>query len=157
MLMTNLLGLQGPRRMQLNHMWRLIWEQTGEVAVVVMLTKTVELGREKCFQYFPDKEGLVWELKDEDEDGDEFLPKITLLQKFKHGKSGSIVRKMMMQLGDTTKIVWHLLFKNWPDYGVPDGLDKQALLELIKLANEKNTGPDNPLIVHCKQHLPCLS
>lgn len=34
----------------------MVWEQ--RVHVVVMTTKCVELGRQKCFQYWPD-EGIV--------------------------------------------------------------------------------------------------
>ena len=32
---------------------------------------------------------------------------------------------------------------------MPEGEDRAGLLELIKLSVEKNSGPDNPRIVHC--------
>lgn len=134
-------------------MWRMIWKETGSVAVVVMLTKTFELGRDKCFQYFPEAEGVTWPITDNEEFGDDFSATVTVLQKTKHRKSSCVVRKILMTAGEETKVVWHLLFKGWPDFSVPEGDDKQALLELIKLANEKNSGPDNPLIVHCTSPL----
>jgi len=131
-------------------MWRMIWQETTDVAVVVMLTKTFELGRDKCFQYFPESSPEPWVIKDEGEFGDGFEATLTLLEKKKDFRSLCTIRKLLMKVGDKTKIIWHLLFKGWPDYNVPEGEDKSALLELIKLANEKNTGPDNPLIVHCE-------
>jgi protein-tyrosine phosphatase len=143
------IATQGPKEGQLNHMWRMIWQETSEVAVVVMLTKTYELGRDKCFQYFPDNDPTPWNIRDDGEFGDGFEATVTLVEKKKDVKSACTVRKLLMTVGEKKKIVWHLFFKGWPDYNVPEGDDKSALMELIKLANEKNTGPDNPLIVHC--------
>ncbi|KAL7272588.1 hypothetical protein RUND412_004598 [Rhizina undulata] len=143
------IATQGPRRGQFNHLWRMVWQETTEVAVIVMLTKTLELGRDKCFQYFPEKpDEEPWNI-DDDEFGDGFSATIKLLEKYKDSKSSCAVRKMMMRVGEEERIVWHLLFKGWPDYNVPEGDNKNALLELIRLANEKNSGPQNPLIVHC--------
>jgi protein-tyrosine phosphatase len=142
---------QGPKEGLFSHMWRMIWQETTDVAVVVMLTKITELGRPKCFQYFPVVDGETWTIKDEGEFGDSFHATISLSETKKDEKSATVVRKFLMTVGDKTKVVWHLLFKGWPDYNVPEGDDKRALLELIKLANEKNTGPENPMIVHCKR------
>lgn len=141
------IATQGPRQAQLSHFWRMIWHETTDVAVVVMLTKTFELGRDKCFQYFPEDDPEPWEIKDDGEFGDDFSATVTLLNK--DTRNSCTLRKLAMKVGDQTKIVWHLLFKGWPDYNVPEGDDRSALLELIKLANEKNTGPENPMIVHC--------
>lgn len=141
--------MQGPKKAHYSHLWRMVWQETREVAVIVMLTRTHELGHDKCFQYFPltVDEG-PWEIQDEFEDG--FSATVTLLESVKDRRSASEVRKFEMKVGSRRKIVWHLFFKGWPDYNVPEGTDKIALLELIRLANEKNSGPENPLIVHCK-------
>jgi len=143
------IATQGPREGQFNHMWRMIWQETSDIAVVVMLTKTSELGRDKCFQYYPEDNSIPWHIRDNGEFNDGFQATITLLDKRRDTKSASTVRKLLLQVGDKKKIVWHLLFKGWPDYNVPEGDDKAALIELIKLANEKNAGRSNPLIVHC--------
>lgn len=140
--------LQGPKEGQFSHLWRMVWRETGPVAVIVMLTKTFELGRDKCFQYYPEDDLEPWAIEDGGEFGDDFKATVALLEKKRHIKSSCTVRKLLMQLGDREKVVWHLLFEGWPDYNVPEGDDKNALLELIKLANAKNV-PDNPLIVHC--------
>lgn len=143
------IATQGPKEGHFSHIWRMIWQETNDVAVVVMLTKTTELGRPKCSQYFPEDDGETWEIKDQGEFNDSFHATVSLLEKKKDLRSACTVRKLSMTVGDKSKIVWHLLFKGWPDYNVPEGDDKSALLELIKFANEKNTGPENPLIVHC--------
>jgi protein-tyrosine phosphatase len=134
-------------------MWRMIWQETSDIAVVVMLTKTFELGKDKCYQYFPEDDLKPWHIRDNGEFNDGFRATIALLDKRRDTKSASTVRKLLLQVGDKKKIVWHLLFKGWPDYNVPEGDDKVALIELIKLANEKNAGRSNPLIVHCKSQL----
>ncbi|KAI5806222.1 protein-tyrosine phosphatase-like protein [Geopyxis carbonaria] len=127
----------------------MVWQETGDVAVIVMLTKTFELGRDKCFQYFPENDPEPWEIRDDGEFNDGFRATVTLLEKTKDRRSSCTLRKLELRVGDRSKIVWHMLFKGWPDYNVPEGDDKIALLELIRLANEKNSGPENPLIVHC--------
>lgn len=126
----------------------MVWQETKDVAVIVMLTKTLEQGRDKCFQYFPLKvDEDPWIIDGSEDIGDGFHATIRLLEKAKDRKAGCTVRKILLQVGEEEKIVWHLLFKGWPDFGVPEGYDKLALLEMIKLANSKNSGPENPIIV----------
>jgi protein-tyrosine phosphatase len=46
--------LQGPKNgVHLAHFWHMVFHESADVAVVIMLTQTVEAGREKCAQYFP--------------------------------------------------------------------------------------------------------
>lgn len=47
------------------------------------------------------------------------------------------------------RIVWHFLYKKWPDFGVPDLSDLDSFFTLMALSREKNAGPQNPRIVHC--------
>ncbi|KAK3941346.1 tyrosine-protein phosphatase 1 [Diplogelasinospora grovesii] len=47
------------------------------------------------------------------------------------------------------RIVWHFLYKNWPDYGIPSLADLDSFFTLMRLSREKNAGPMNPRIVHC--------
>ena len=46
-------------------------------------------------------------------------------------------------------VIWHLLFKEWPDYGVPTLANIENFFTLMRLSREKNTRPGNPRIVHC--------
>ncbi|KAK3400539.1 protein-tyrosine phosphatase-like protein [Sordaria brevicollis] len=47
------------------------------------------------------------------------------------------------------RIIWHFLYKKWPDFGVPDLADLDSFFTLMSLSREKNAGPHNPRIVHC--------
>ncbi|KAF8465956.1 protein-tyrosine phosphatase-like protein [Kalaharituber pfeilii] len=149
--MKRYIATQGPKRGQYNHLWRMVWQETGSVAVIIMLTRTLEQGQHKCFQYYPLKlEDSPWDIDGDEEFGDGFRATLTLLEKTKVPAAGCTVRKMSMEVAGEKKIVWHLLFKGWPDFGVPAAENKAALVEMIRIANLKNTeGPENPLIVHC--------
>ncbi|KAJ0117259.1 tyrosine phosphatase 2 [Diaporthe amygdali] len=47
------------------------------------------------------------------------------------------------------RIVWHFLYKKWPDFGVPALEDLDSFFTLMRLSREKNASPENPRIVHC--------
>lgn len=127
----------------------MVWQETGAVAVIVMLTRTLEQGQHKCYRYFPyNFEDSPWTINGDLEYGDGFCATLTLLEKTKEVSSGSTLRKLSMVVDGKEKIIWHFLFKGWPDFGVPAAEQMKALLQLIKMANSKNIGaPENPLIV----------
>lgn len=138
----------------------MVYHESREVAVIVMLTQTFELGKEKCAQYFPlDHEDptMILEVDETDpfvvdeEHGREdvnVLGEVTLLETTFDEKSRSEIRKLELRLGSESKIVWHFLFAGWPDHTKPEGEDREALLELIELSGSK-CGPNNPRVVHC--------
>ena len=128
----------------------MIWHETKDVAVIVMLTRTAEAGRDKCFQYYPlDPENDNIQINTGNETNDTPTGSVRLLETDFHQASRSTVCKLLLTFEEESKTVWHLLFSGWPDYNVPEGEDRAGLLELIKLSAAKNTGPDNPRIVHC--------
>jgi len=47
------------------------------------------------------------------------------------------------------RIVYHFLYKKWPDFGVPSLSDLDSFFTLMRLSREKNSSPSNPRIVHC--------
>lgn len=176
------IATQGPKHGSCGHFWQMIWHETGEVAVIVMLTQTHEAGREKCFTYFPlDLENKAMVVGDglekddasealegaddlaessETDDGakhlepsgdtDEFSAKVELVDCLFDEQSRSTVRNLLLHHGGDSKKVVHYLFEGWPDFHVPDGQDRLALLELVKksAASAKDTAK-NPRIVHC--------
>lgn len=82
------------------------------------------------------------------EEAPQDIGKVTLLESTFDAKSRSEIRKLELTVGSESKIVWHFLFAGWADYSKPEGSDREALLELIKLSAAKS-GPDNPRVVHC--------
>jgi protein-tyrosine phosphatase len=136
----------------------MVFHESQEVGVIVMLTQTFEAGREKCAQYFPldteqasmvllaDESDVFFVESEQTEPG--VLGRVTLLESTFDARSRSEIRKLELAIGSESKIVWHFLFAGWADYSKPEGSDRQALLDLIKLSASKST-PDNPRIVHC--------
>ncbi|KAF3926395.1 hypothetical protein AA313_de0204286 [Arthrobotrys entomopaga] len=148
-------------------------EQTAGPGVVVMLTKTFEMNREKCYQYYPadiDDPYRRFDRGDHEvsEASDPFNFEVSLLEHTYDEEARTEVRKIEITVLEGThtaapdasgfakelkpgdkKIIWHLLFKGWPDWNVPEGNDSEALLKLIELANSKNEAVDSPLVVHC--------
>ncbi|KAL1964089.1 hypothetical protein VTN77DRAFT_7507 [Rasamsonia byssochlamydoides] len=158
---TRYIATQGPKDgIHVAHFWHMVYHETKQVAVIVMLTQTFEAGREKCAQYFPlDFEHPTMELPVEPTDpfvndethkkvNKDMLGKITLLEFEFDTACRSEVRKLELTVGSQSKIVWHYLFAGWADYSKPEGEDREALLRLIKQSASRST-PDNPRVVHC--------
>ena len=111
-----------------------------------MLTQTHDSGKEKCFQYYPHSPS---------DSPLRISPgTVTLLSSHYDEAARTTVRTLSVSATEsgitTTKKVYHLLFSGWPDFGVPEGLDRVALLALVKLSAKLNEGgSENPRIVHC--------
>ncbi|KAF3491566.1 protein-tyrosine phosphatase [Arthroderma uncinatum] len=152
---------QGPKRDRLADFWNMIYYEAGEVAVLVMLTQTVESGKEKCAQYFPqDMENPTFEFSswraDQPVGSDDATPpdgyfsgSVTLLNTTYDETIRSHVSELELRVGSNTKTVWHFLFAGWSDYGTPEGPDRDALLNLMSVTAEKAQSFSNPRIVHC--------
>ena len=128
----------------------MVWHETANVAVIVMLTQTAEAGREKCFQYFPlDEQAEIFRLEATKDEETSLEGTIQLQETVYNKDARSTVRKFTMTVGGEKKIVWHLLFSGWPDFAIPEGEDRTALLELLKLSSAKNECTSSPRIIHC--------
>ncbi|KAJ5287995.1 hypothetical protein N7478_003681 [Penicillium angulare] len=155
------IATQGPKLGLLSHFWQMVFQESKDVGVVIMLTQTFEAGREKCAQYFPlnldqpSMDLISEELSDpfvsDESHPDEsagVLGNVTLLESFLDDTARSEVRKLELTIGSESKIIWHFLFAGWADHCKPEGNDRQGLLELIKLSASK-CDADNPRFVHC--------
>lgn len=159
------IATQGPTADSWSHLWRMLWHEKKDPTVVVMVTKTHEQGREKCYPYYPQSTGDPdLRVNEHDEFGDGFLIDLHLTKLSHEEESRAEVREIDMVSRVTDELVkmdeagihavsprrkvWHLLFEGWPDFSVPEGSDKSALLELARLAHEKNAS-NNAIIVHC--------
>ncbi|PGH19335.1 hypothetical protein AJ80_03975 [Polytolypa hystricis UAMH7299] len=155
------IACQGPKDGHLDDFWNMIFHETGDVAVVVMLTQTFEGNKEKCAQYFPiDMEAPTFDIASQESDpfvendepqGADKKPgiKIKLLESTYDEPCRSDIRKLELTIGSESKTVWHFLFAGWSDYAKPEGADREALLKLTKLTSEKAGSLSNPRVVHC--------
>ena len=167
------IATQGPKESGVSHFWHMIWQQTSEIAVIVMLTQTHEGTVEKCFQYFPlsvEAGSIKLEPLDRETDAPKEIVRyinagsfqtesletsgnssegtVTLLEHHVDEDSRIEIRNLSLRFGAEAKNVWHLWFFGWPDFAVPEDGDRVALLKLLKLSTEKNTSPSSPRIVH---------
>jgi protein-tyrosine phosphatase len=139
----------------------MILDGPSSPAVIIMLTQTVEANREKCIQYFP-LDLTVPTMTITDPDDPSFALSVTLQSLREDAPSKSIVRELLIRTLDGTrsKTVYHLLFAAWPDFLVPEGDDRAALLQLLKLSrklaapaegNNSATGKleEPERVVHC--------
>lgn len=139
---------QGPKQSGLSHFWHMIWQETKDVAVIVMLTQTAEAGKEKCFQYFPlDADTGPYRIDPIGGTGES--GSVAFVEVVVDEISRTSIRKLRLTFGKESRTVWHLLFCGWADFAVPEGEDRTGLLELLKLSVEKNNVPNNPRIIHC--------
>ena len=145
-----ILFTKGPKQSGLSHFWHMIWHETGDVAVIVMLTQTHDGLMEKCCQYFPlNAEAGPMKIEPLDKAQDSSEGTVSFVETGSEPDSKIEIRKLSLQFGEATKEVWHFLFSGWPDFAVPENEDRAALLELLKLSAEKNKSPSNPRVVHC--------
>lgn len=118
-----------------------------------MLTQTHESSREKCFPYYPRSiTSPDFQINAHDEFEDGFKHTVTLKSMSENEETRAQIRELDMtsEDGSETRKIWHLLFGGWPDFLVPEGADRAALLKLIDLSREKNAdNSNNPRIVHC--------
>ncbi|PYH93262.1 hypothetical protein BO71DRAFT_455297 [Aspergillus ellipticus CBS 707.79] len=153
------IATQGPKSGHLSHFWHMVFHESEDVGVIVMLTQTFEAGREKCAQYFPlnsDNPSMPLrrvehepDVNDEHQQADEdLLGQVTLLETQWDPASRSEIRKLQLTLGSESKTVWHFLFAGWADYSKPEGEDRDALLQLIRESGSK-CSLANPRIIHC--------
>lgn len=123
--------------------------QTTGTAVVIMLTQTHESGKEKCYQYYPLSETEpVLNIPKEPDAKDGFHGNIKLTSYTEDGETRSQVRHMTLHVEtdgapSREKQIVHFLFSGWPDFLVPEGDDKTALVRLLDVSAKVNDTPSS--------------
>lgn len=141
---THYIVTQGPTTATIVPFWLMIWEQ--DVSVLVMLTKRWENGREKCIQYWPDKVPIQTHHLKISLLSEEPLGEYIYKRKFK-------MVYMENEEEVETKIVQHLFYSEWGDFGIPK--DPSTLLKLGELVSKidkkvsSEEGSQTSVLVHC--------
>ncbi|MCL4122462.1 UNVERIFIED_CONTAM: hypothetical protein GTU68_033655, partial [Idotea baltica] len=143
------ISTQGPLPCTFGDFWRMVWEQ--RVCVVVMTTKTMESGRTKCGQYWPAEQG-----------SSVTHTHFSITNNSVESEANYIITQLSILDSRTgeERVVEHLQFTSWPDYGVPDSAvamlgflskvrESQAKLtaNMGKTWEGHSLGP--PILVHC--------
>jgi len=151
------IATQGPKNTSTSQFYRMLAQEcdSDSPAVVVMLTQTHEAGREKCFKYFPDSPDTPLELHPDPEIDDGFQGKVELVSAEEDAASRCAIRHLRLHYKSAKaeegldgeakeKDIYHLLFVGWPDFSVPEGENRNAMLRLITKSSNLNKPPAVP-------------
>ncbi|VDN02788.1 unnamed protein product [Thelazia callipaeda] len=130
------IATQGPMPYTVNDFWRMIWEH--ESSIIVMLIRTVEIGREKCCEYWPVEVGAQF--------GHLVVEPIA-----EYNMSQYVLREFRItdtQCGQT-RTLRHFQYVEWPDHCPPK--PAELFIDFIHQVHRTKTqfGVDGPITVHC--------
>ncbi|KAJ4934830.1 hypothetical protein JOQ06_007611 [Pogonophryne albipinna] len=119
-------------------LWKMLYQENTHV--IVMTTKEMERGRNKCVRYWPD-------LHCTKEFG-----KILVRNVDEQPAQDYILRKLevtRLDRKEPLRYMWHYQYLSWPDHGVPN--EPGGVLWFLEEVNRtQSTIPDTgPIVVHC--------
>uniref|UniRef100_A0A673AMX4 protein-tyrosine-phosphatase n=1 Tax=Sphaeramia orbicularis TaxID=375764 RepID=A0A673AMX4_9TELE len=121
-----------------NDFWQMVWQENTRV--IVMTTREVEKGRNKCVPYWPD-------IKSSKEMG----PYVVSCESEREAADYKIrvLEIYPMDRPKLSRTIWHYQYLSWPDHGVPQ--EPGGVLSFLCQVNSKQAEyPDaGPMIVHC--------
>ncbi|KAK3610923.1 hypothetical protein CHS0354_031572 [Potamilus streckersoni] len=126
------IAAQGPTIKTVDDFWWMVWQERS--LLIVMLTNTMEQGKVKCIQYWPDE--------DERKYGN-VLVKMLRNEDF----SDYVRRDMQITVGGMSRNVAQFHYKAWPDKDVPD--TAWSLVGFWKAVRKYKAYDNCPMIVHC--------
>ncbi|KAM9851868.1 tyrosine-protein phosphatase non-receptor type 6 isoform 2-T3 [Aulostomus maculatus] len=132
------IATQGCLATTVNDFWQMVWQENTRV--IVMTTREVEKGRNKCVPYWPELQipkemgPYVVTLESEREATDYKVRKLEVahVNKPKHSRA-----------------IWHYQYMSWPDHGVPQ--EPGGILSFLTQVNSKQAEYPGagPMIIHC--------
>ncbi|XP_040903375.1 tyrosine-protein phosphatase non-receptor type 11b isoform X3 [Toxotes jaculatrix] len=117
--------------------WKMLYQENAHV--IVMTTKEIERGRNKCVRYWPN----LQETK--------VFGKVKVKNVDERPAQDYILRKLEVTHLDREPLryIWHYQYLSWPDHGVPN--EPGGVLWFLEEVNRtQNTIPKTgPIVVHC--------
>ncbi|XP_030250880.1 tyrosine-protein phosphatase non-receptor type 6 isoform X3 [Sparus aurata] len=132
------IACQGCLATTINDFWQMVWQENTRV--IVMTTREVEKGRNKCVPYWADNQST--------KEAGPYLVSCTSEREATDYK----VRVLEITPVDEPKrsrTIWHYQYMSWPDHGVPQ--EPGGVLSFLNQVNAKQAEyPDSgPMIIHC--------
>jgi len=124
---------QGPLHSTRDDFWRMVWESNSRA--IVMLTRCVEKGREKCDHYWP------YDMQPQ------CYGEIQVLVLNQSQFPDWTVSEFKVMRGESSRVVRHFHFTTWPDFGVPE--PSQVLVRFVRAFRERVPYDQKPIITHC--------
>lgn len=138
------IATQGPLPNTVNDFWWMVWQEKSDC--IVMVTREVERGKNKCYRYWPTMEQkiqqsgpievmIMSEIQKRALDDDYTLREFEL--RYKGSDENNDCR--------TIRRVLHYQYHAWPDQHTPTS--PSSILKFLDDINRKK--PSSPMIVHC--------
>ncbi|EHK47249.1 hypothetical protein TRIATDRAFT_217798 [Trichoderma atroviride IMI 206040] len=140
------IAMKEPTRASIDHVWRMVAEQTSSPAVIVQISTMVEVTMSTL--YFPENEE-PWNLNKSNLWGDDWKAKLSVISS-EIDNGGTEKSKLLLHVHgeEEPRVVWHYLYTRWDTYS-PYSLDHLGgLVEVMKSSWQHNS-PSNPRIIHC--------
>ncbi|XP_031571457.1 tyrosine-protein phosphatase non-receptor type 4-like isoform X2 [Actinia tenebrosa] len=130
------IAAQGPLEKTCGDFWQMVWEK--ESTLVIMLTTTMERGRVKCHQYWP-----------EGDDTWTFGNLEVVCTKIRDFSPSYVYREMYVTNNKSlrSRVIVQLQYLAWPDHDVPE--DATDFLEFVHSVRHYREGTSTPVVVHC--------
>ena len=129
------IACQGPLENEIDEFWQMAWH--ADVESIVMLANPIEVGRNKCSEYW--KAGFFSSVSKNI--GVSCKSEKIIFEK----ENVKIVeRAIELKKGNERRTITQYHLQNWPDFGV---VKPEVLAQLIKTISSKKG--NKPLIVHC--------
>jgi protein tyrosine phosphatase len=128
--------------------WRMIWEQ--KCNVIIMLCQTVELGKAKCSQYWPEKAG------EKATYGDIAIETMDVGQRNIEDHTIAMTTVKLSDGKGPPRSLVHFLHQNWPDrkcppsaYPIVEFLIRVHTAQKAICAKNDISPEKSPMVVHC--------
>uniref|UniRef100_A0A3P9J7G8 protein-tyrosine-phosphatase n=1 Tax=Oryzias latipes TaxID=8090 RepID=A0A3P9J7G8_ORYLA len=132
------IATQGCLATTVNDFWQMVWQENTRV--IVMTTREVEKGRNKCVPYWP-------ELHSSKEVGPYIVTCDTEREAVDY--KVRVLEISPMAKPQLSRTIWHYQYLSWPDHGVPQE-PGGVLSFLIQVNGKQAEYPEaGPIIVHC--------
>lgn len=132
------IATQGCLKDTIADFWRMVWQENSRV--IVMTTKEVERGKNKCAKYWPD---------DQKKEKYNLITVISMGEKQLQDHNLREFQVIHDDYPDQAREVFHYHFNSWPDHGVPR--EPSRVLEFLHDVDHKQESIPGagPIIVHC--------
>nr|KAG5711255.1 hypothetical protein BaRGS_005952 [Batillaria attramentaria] len=128
------IAAQGPRENTAVDFWRMVWQE--QIIHIVMLTNLVEIGKSKCYEY--------WPAKDNTRTFGEFT--VTGLHVDSRANFDIRTFKLKKAGNRNDRDVVHYHYTAWPDHDVPN---TTSLVTFWRHVIRRSRDDSVPLLVHC--------
>ncbi|XP_044796949.1 tyrosine-protein phosphatase non-receptor type 6 isoform X4 [Bubalus bubalis] len=129
---------QGCLEATVNDFWQMVWQEN--TCVIVMTTREVEKGRNKCVPYWPEV------------GSQRVYGPYTVTNCGEHDTAEYKLRNLQvspLENGNLIREIWHYQYLSWPDHGVPS--EPGGVLSFLDQINQRQESLPHagPIIVHC--------